>query len=150
MAVRLLALVRVGGTDDEGDDTDAEDAFLSSAQQDATREWKEYSDFRKKRYQPEYGPGARSLGQADSLTIKCGEPIKQGENLPSGNNLSDYIDGKGYCNVVALWVDHRDYFPRYYKLAMKRASHLMMKWPVRPSLQPCWFSFLSSWCHYDG
>ena len=40
-----------------------------------------------------------------------GPVIERGLNLPSGKNHVDYIDSKGYYDIIKYNLDHEEYFP---------------------------------------
>jgi hypothetical protein len=59
-----------------------------------------------------------SLGNKDSkgrwIEIGVGPVEKRGENLPSGNNISDYLDAKGRMDLLAFFKDHQQQFPNLF------------------------------------
>mmetsp|Transcript_32462 Transcript_32462/g.58682 ORF Transcript_32462/g.58682 Transcript_32462/m.58682 type:complete len:296 (+) Transcript_32462:133-1020(+) len=94
------------------DDSDDDVAVVLPSLCKATDELTLYLSFMKSKYQPTMKP-IKALGAYDDEghlrkdPILCiGPVLERGKDLPSGKNLADYIDKKGYFNLVKYAQDH--------------------------------------------
>ena len=61
-------------------------------------------------------------GQYKEPILSLGPVLKRGKNLPSGKNHADYVDGKGYYNIVQFLEDHEKYFPGLFQVGVGQLS----------------------------
>jgi hypothetical protein len=47
--------------------------------------------------------------------------------LPSGKNLADYIDTRGWFQILCFFLDHKKLFPNLWILAQKEASRRVVE-----------------------
>ena len=83
----------------------------------AEREMRRLEQYKMQKYLPRLKM-THSLGNKDSkgrwIEIGVGPVEKRGENLPSGNNISDYLDAKGRMDLLAFFKDHQQQFPNLF------------------------------------
>jgi len=98
-------------SDDDDDDDDV--VVVSPSMKLAQDELTLFEKHNKTRYLPKMKP-TKSLGSYDQdgnpladPVLVIGEVISKGEDLPSGKNHADYIDKKGYYDVVKCLQDHK-------------------------------------------
>ena len=96
----------------------------------AEREMSRFEKFKMQRFIPKLELG-RCLENEDSKGryIKLGiGPVKQrGENLPSGNNIADYIDQKGRMNLLQFFKEHQSSFPNLFIIVQREASRRVVE-----------------------
>ena len=55
-------------------------------------------------------------------------PVEEnGKDLPSGNNLGDYIDSKGRMDVLQFYQDHKKYFPNFWIIFQREAARRIVE-----------------------
>jgi hypothetical protein len=59
--------------------------------------------------------------------IVIGPAITRGKDLPSGNNLFDYIDKQGQMCLICFFEDHKDRFPNMWILVQREASRQVVE-----------------------
>ena len=68
----------------------------------------------------------RCLKNEDSkgrlIKLGIGAVEKRGENLPSGNNIADYLDHKGRMNLLQFFKEHQSSFPNLFIIVQREAS----------------------------
>jgi hypothetical protein len=62
-----------------------------------------------------------------AIEIGTGSVISEGENLPSGKNLVQYLDAKGRFQVLRFLKDHESQFPNLYVVARREASRRVVE-----------------------
>ena len=99
------------------DDEDDEDLLVSTSVKKAMDELDQYLQWNKSRFLPKM-KALKTLGTYDEDGHVLEEPvysfgpvIERGLNLPSGKNHADYIDSKGYYDIIKYNLDHEEYFP---------------------------------------
>jgi hypothetical protein len=128
----MRALVPTGALSgvDDGDDSldDAYDAPISSEGQAAHAEWMQYCHIVKhsKKYPKRY----RNEGLVTIGAIKFGVVEERGEDIDATHpfkrcNLADFIDDKGYFNLVKFVGFNQKSFPFIYKLVCCLAAMRM-------------------------
>ena len=111
---------------DTGDAVNAK----SSATVDAEREVAKYVYWNSSKFLPTIDSMAKKElgaldenGQPKEAVISIGKVEARGENLPSGKNHADYINGKGHYDVVRYVKDHEGEF-KHLALVIKGSSAL--------------------------
>lgn len=110
--------------DDDSDDEDREDsedeepvpARENSNYTKAEEELLLFESWKRKKYRPTFDASkSRILAGVDDdgkkHEILVGPVLSRGKDLPSGENLADYIDCRGRIHLVRFFLDHIKYFP---------------------------------------
>jgi hypothetical protein len=96
----------------------------------AEREFRRLESYKLQHYIPKLN-FLRSLVNKDSkdraIEIGTGSVISEGENLPSGKNLVQYLDAKGRFQVLRFLKDHESQFPNLYVVARREASRRVVE-----------------------
>ena len=73
----------------------------------------------------------RCLKNEDSkgrlIKLGIGAVEKRGENLPSGNNIADYLDHKGRMNLLQFFKEHQSSFPNLFIIVQREASRRVVE-----------------------
>ena len=90
----------------------------------AQEEWKKFKKFKKMEFFPsidEKSPFFREL-KGSIGSIKVGPVKEAGSNLPSGKNLSKYVDDQGSLDLLEFFEEHLGFFPLLHVLVQRHAS----------------------------
>jgi hypothetical protein len=119
------------GSSDSNDDSSEDDDCLPSAENSnynkANNEFQEFKDYKRKKYLPTLKKSEQHLkgefnGRAKEIWV--GAVSERGKDLPSGKNISDYIDeGTGRMKLLVFFEDHKKQFPTLWVIVQREASH---------------------------
>jgi hypothetical protein len=116
---------------DEHDEV-SETVRVSPSAKKAMDEWDYFITFKRRVYMPEVKP-VIALGvvteanQPKEAALIMGPVNKSGKDLPSTvvSNHANFIDKKGYYDIVAFFVHHKEDFPSLYKVVVGQlAPHI--------------------------
>ncbi len=85
----------------------------------------DFESFKCNTYRPSFAKkeeGPTGMFQGSLKEIVVGTAITHGNNLPSGNNLFDYIDKQGQMCLIRFFEYHKDRFPNMWILVQREAS----------------------------
>jgi hypothetical protein len=91
----------------------------------ADKEVSDLESFKCNTYRPSLAKkeeGLTEMFQGSLKEIVVGTAITRGKDLPSGNNLFDYIDKQGRMCLICFFEDHKDRFPNMWILVQREAS----------------------------
>ena len=104
-------------TNEWSDDDNDNDILVSQMATKAKEELRQYNKWKKSRFLPEMKkvkvPGAYDdVGHLRVNPILfIGPVVKEDNNPPSGQNHANYMNKKGYYDVVQVFLDTEHYFP---------------------------------------
>ena len=93
----------------------------------AEEELSELQRWSKKKYLPKVAKSTARVLVGNEAEISIGPVEGRGKDLPSGNNLFDYVDKKGRFDTLAFFSDHKKTFPTLWIFAQKNASRRVVE-----------------------
>ena len=105
------------------DDSNENAYQMSPSSRKAQDELALFDTYKRGKFQPELHPtktlGAFDAdGQPQDPVFSIGAVTKRGDDLPTGFNHADYIDGKGNYDIVSFFKDHENKFPALFKVGV--------------------------------
>ncbi len=118
----------------DNDDRDSDDEALPVTQNInynlADKEVSDFESFKCNTYQPSFAKkeeGLTGMFQGSLKEIVVGTAITRGMDMPSGNNLFDYIDKQGRMCLIHFFEDYKDGFPNMWILVQREASRQVVE-----------------------
>ncbi len=90
----------------------------------------DFESFKCNTYWPSFAKkekGLTGMFQDILKEIGVGTAITHGKDLPSGNNLFDYIDKQGWMCHICFFDNHKDRFPNMWILVQWEASRQVVE-----------------------
>src|SRR5210317_1890960 len=69
-----------------------------------------------------FDPAKSTTLSGEKFSISVGPVVDRGENLPSGRNLAEYFDHRGYMRLIDLFRAHKKAMPTLWIIIQCRAS----------------------------
>jgi hypothetical protein len=118
------------GDSRESKDSKEEDGFIFADNMNynmAVAEFKLFENYKQKKYRPILDHSKSNIlseedSQGKACEIVVESVLSRGKDLPSGKNISDYIDCRGRIDVTKFALDHCTQFPTLWILVQKEAA----------------------------